>query len=245
MSRITSKLDNRNILSQHPLIAPHLPDTVPLRFSNLQHMLQRYSMLYLKPDNSCQGKGIIRIDRLANNKLKLRTRDDQTTSYHTNILSLWRNILRKKRKRPYLIQQGINSLTKNQRLFDIRVHLFRIHGNWVIGGIIGRIATQNGIATNAYSGGQPKEIMALLREDLGLSWEQQKRTIHDLCQLSLIATEWISRIHPKWSEFGLDIGIDRNGHYWLYEINIKPGLYVFRYEKELLAKLRQMRKKAS
>lgn len=30
-------------------------------------------------------------------------------------------------------------------------------------------------------------------------------------------------------EIGLDIGIDRNGHIWMFEANSKPGRHVFRH----------------
>ncbi|MDD4778967.1 MAG: hypothetical protein PHV53_11870, partial [Fermentimonas sp.] len=44
--------------------------------------------------------------------------------------------------------------------------------------------------------------------------------IHNLCKT--VATTLESASHAIYGELGLDIGIDKNGHPWLIEINSKP-----------------------
>lgn len=46
--------------------------------------------------------------------------------------------------------------------------------------------------------------------------------------MGLIAANVISRVHPKWAEFGVDVGIDPKGRIWIYEVNITPGIKNFR-----------------
>ncbi|SHE69551.1 YheC/D like ATP-grasp [Seinonella peptonophila] len=246
MTDITRKLDNTFLLSHHPRLRNHLPETTALSINSLRYMLQRHQYLYVKPDNSCQGKGILRIDAHEDGRYQLTSRDHNRSYKASSLQNLWKRIQRIKRKnRPYIIQQGIESRTKTGRLFDIRVHLTRIHNQWEIGGFIGRVATEKGIATNAYSGGIPVSIPRLFHHHLNYPHWKQKQLIDQLSYLSHIATHIISSHYPKWNEFGLDIGIDERGHPWIYEINIYPGLYVFRNEKELLHKLRYMRKIAA
>jgi hypothetical protein len=148
-------------------------------------------------------------------------------------------------KRPYLIQQGIPSLTKSKKLFDIRTHLVRVNGEWKLGGIIGRIAHKDPLVTNAYSGGKSKKIMPLLTRELGYTEEQAHLMIQQLSDLSFEAVQTISHVYPKWYEYGLDIGIDEQKRPWIYEINIKPGLLVFEEDKETLEYIKHLRANAS
>jgi hypothetical protein len=241
MKQGIQKLMNHSIMSQNPELYPHLPVTKRLTRQSMQQMLNLSPHLYLKPNNSCQGKGIMRIDRLAKQRFQLQTRDNNKRYTCSTQRALYRLIQEHKRKRPYIVQQGIESRTIDGRLYDIRVHLTRVDDKWHVVGMIGRIAPRKGIATNAYSGGIPVNIDHLLRQHLQLSRFEQKRTLSQLANLSLLATHVISEHFPKWAEYGLDIGRDRWGHLWIYEINIHPGLYVFRFEKELQQRLQYLR----
>ncbi len=242
MGEEISKLGNAKILSSNPQVAPHIPEAHRLNKSNLQQMLQKYSTVYVKPNNSCQGKGIIRIDR-KNDFYLLKTRDKKTTFQYKTIDRVMARIYKEKMNRIYIVQRGIASYTVNNRLYDIRPHLLRIDGEWQIGAIIGRVANQHGVATNAYSGGTPVKIHALLAEHLKLEEQQQEAIIQEITNLSLEATNTFSKAFPKWTEFGLDIGIDSEEHLWIYEINIKPGMLVFRKDRDSYKRIMEMKKR--
>lgn len=236
-----SKIGNAQILSSNQRIAPHIPECHFLTKQNLPYMLHRYPTVYVKPDNSCQGKGVIRIDRLRN-IYQLKTRDKKTTYRFKNVDQVFSRIQKEKMRRVYLVQRGIDSYTKQGRLFDIRTHLLRINGDWELGGIIGRVANRYGVATNAYSGGTPVPIDTLLEDHLGLHEDLQDRYIDKLTDLSIDATDTFSEHYPKWAEFGLDIGMDKEGHLWIYEINIKPGMLVFRKDRPSYKRIMEMKK---
>lgn len=246
MGSVISKLDNCQILRQNKKIGPYIPETLPLSQESLSHMLRHFPFVYLKPDNSCQGKGIMRIDQLPSGEFLLRTRDTRSTSVHFHLPQLWSGISKNKIDRPYIIQQGINSVTLTGHLFDIRVHLMRIKGKWRVAGIVGRVAPRKSIVTNAYSGGISKHVEDLLTDDLGYNPRRAENTIEELCTISKQATKTMSRAYPKWSEFGLDIGIDTFNNIWIYEINIKPGTLVFKnLDRETFRHILNLRKKAS
>lgn len=225
--KVTSKLNNASLLLQYKQTSSHIPQTQLLTQTNLQMMLQSFPFVYLKPNDSAQGKGILRIDH-NEDEYTLRSRDNDVTATHESFSNLWEDIHQKKRKRMYLIQQGILSVTKEGNPFDIRVHLARIQGNWIVAGIVGRLANKDSIVTNAYSGGISRHVHELLEEELHLSPIQSSRLIDQLQSLSLNATKITSQMYPKWPEFGLDIGLDTNLHPWIYEINITPGGKVFK-----------------
>jgi hypothetical protein len=58
----------------------------------------------------------------------------------------------------------------------------------------------------------------------------------------LEATETFSAAFPRWTEVGLDIGIDEDGQLWIYEINIKPGMLVFRDDRPSFERIMKMKK---
>lgn len=241
MQKEISKLGNAQILSRNHYVAAHIPEYHPLTKSSLQAMLNKYHTVYVKPNNSCQGKGVIRIEQ-TDNSYVVKPRDRDKTIRSSSIKGLMRCIQREKMHRSYLIQQGIASYTKNGRLFDIRTHLLRIQGEWEIGAMIGRVATKRGVATNAYSGGTPVPIRLLLKNHLDLNNEKSEAYIERLSTLSFEATQTFGKVFPKWTEFGLDIGIDENNHLWIYEINIKPGMLVFRKDRPSYERIMQMKK---
>jgi hypothetical protein len=236
-----SKIGNAKILSSNHYVAAHIPEYRLLTKANLQAMLHKYPTVYVKPNNSCQGKGVIRIERKYHYYL-VKPRDRDKTYRVSSINELKYCIEREKMKRTYLIQRGIASYTIKRRLFDIRTHLLRISGEWEMGAIIGRVATKRGVATNAYSGGTPVPIQSLLRDHLGYDEGKRENYMEQLTILSLEATKTFGRAFPKWTEFGLDIGIDETGKLWIYEINIKPGMLVFRKDRPSYQRIMQMKK---
>jgi hypothetical protein len=246
MGSVISKWENALLMRQDEYVAPHIPITHRLNEETLKQMLKFFPFVYLKPDNSCQGKGLMRVDRLENGHYELQARDDGTRSTHSSYSSLLQAIKRKKMNRYYIVQQGINSKTLGGRMFDIRVHLMRIDGRWVVAGIVARVARKKGFVTNSYSGGKSKHVFPLLIEKLGYNEEEAHLVIDELTGLSLRATKRISSVYPKWPEFGLDIGIDQEGRLWIYEINIHPGTLVFKnLGREEYRHILKMRKRAA
>lgn len=228
MGTVISKQNNARLLRQSPHLRKHLPQTLPLTRTNLRRMLKKFPFVYLKPDNSCQGKGLFRVDRSGARHFWLRSREDRAPVHYRSLKSLYRDLLYDKMPRRYLIQRGIESQTPSGQMVDIRVHLARIEGKWVTAGIVGRVAPHQRIATNAYSGGKSVYVYPLLTKELGYSHKSALVIIDRMISLSRRAVSVISAHYPEWAEYGLDIGIDTKGRLWIYEINIKPGSLVFK-----------------
>lgn len=246
MGSVMKKMDNAKLLFKNHITAPHIPRTMVLSKESLQVMLRSAPFVYLKPNDSCQGKGLIRIDLLPQNRYLLRSRDFKTSTIHKDLSSLWAKIQQLQMNRTYVIQKGIHSVTRHGRPFDIRIHLIRIHNVWRVAGIVARVAKKKSIVTNAYSGGKSKRLDVLLRQDLHLSKRTSDLLTKRLIHLSMHATKTISSVYPKWNEFGLDIGIDPHHHLWIYEINIKPGSLVFQnLGQRGYDRLQRMRKRSS
>ncbi len=225
---VISKLANARLLAQHGTIRKSVPPILLLTQSNLCRMVEKYSTVYVKPNDSCQGKGIIRIDRLQNGSFLIRTRDYQQQTRCKGKRNMWLKVQRFLRKRLYVVQKGIHSVTRGGIPYDIRIHVLRVKGRWQVGGMVGRLAKKNQILTNRHSGGMAIALDDLLAQGLGLNQIARDQLKRNLAKVGLIAANVISRVHPKWAEFGVDVGIDPRGRIWIYEVNITPGFMNFR-----------------
>jgi hypothetical protein len=206
LADITSKLHNARLLGRLPATAPHLPVTLPMSRESLTAMLEVFPSVYLKPDNSCQGKGVMRVTRLRSGGLTLHTRDRIAAISCPSLSILWNAVQRHKMKRPYLVQEGIESMTLKGQPFDLRVHLMRLDGKWEAAGLVGRIAAPGRVATNAYSAGKSIDVRRLFLGELGWPPQEAERVEGRLLTLSLKTVRLISSVAPAWPEFGLDIG---------------------------------------
>lgn len=224
---VTSKIGNAALLRHTKQVSKHIPKIRPFTRSNLRRMLQAFPFVYIKPNDSAQGKGIFRVDVRPDGSYMLRSRDTDEALFIKDFNPLWVNLNRFKHRRFYIIQQGISSITRAGNPFDIRVHVTRVNGKWVIAGIVSRLANIESIVTNYFREGPSTNVSTLLTEHLHLSSTVSERIIRKLKAVSLKSAKAISTVYPRWSEFGLDIGIDANNKLWIYEINITPGANVF------------------
>ena len=80
----------------------------------------------------------------------------------------------------YIIQQGINSITKDSRYFDLRCHVLRVHGKWIVGGICARVGAPGNIVTTSHIGGTPTPLETLFTQLLDYNEEEQAQVIERL-----------------------------------------------------------------
>lgn len=243
--KVTSKIGNAALLIKHESISSHIPQTQPFTHANLKRMLHTFPVVYIKPNDSAQGKGIFRVDVHPDDSYLLRSRDIDDRWHHKDFDELWNHVNRIKRPRYYIVQQGVSSVTKHGSLFDIRVHMTRVNKKWIIAGMVGRMAPPDGIVTNYFLEGPTTYVSNLLTGYLHLSSTEAERKIQEIKTLSLTTTKIMSSAYPKWSEFGLDIGVDEEQKLWIYEVNITPGASVFQklnYPSYL--RIMQLRKQA-
>jgi hypothetical protein len=245
MNSVTSKLSNYRILKKDRWITTHLPETKVLTLPNLKQMLNAYPTIYLKPDNSCWGMGIIRVSRVSKGRFLLSHQDYNINRHYCSYAALCGAIKRLQMKRPYIVQQGIDSFTKTNQLFDMRVHLMRLNKRWKVVGMVGRIAPKNDIITNT-TRSKYVPVKHALFQYLGYSRQEATDILGYIRQLATLTVINMSNVYPKWNEFGLDLGLDQLGRLWIYEINIYPGTLMFqRLNPKVYRRIHQLRKISS
>ncbi|BCU81872.1 hypothetical protein JIR001_16550 [Polycladomyces abyssicola] len=239
---VKSKLAVAYQLIHTPKIAAHIPKTELLYKNSLKRMIKKYDKVYLKPDRGRKSRGVIRIERLKDDRFKIRYGSHKK---YADRKEIWEKVDSLTKDKKYIIQQAIDSVTKDRRHFDLRCHVLRIHGKWVVGGICGRLGAPGSIVTTSHLGGTPTPIYTLFTRHLKYSSKESIKMILQLKECALKTVKVVSQMYPNLKEFAVDMGIDRKKRIWIYEVNIEPltkGNFKMLPDKTLYRKIQRMRK---
>lgn len=236
---VVSKWAKTQAVIPNRKLAKYIPETRKLNRESLKDMLDRYGMIYVKPNSGTYGIGVMRVERLAGEgdasyRCHIGTKIHTFTQYD----DLYRHIAGLTRKRMYLAQKGIHLLKYRQRRFDLRVMVQQSPaGTWQTTGLIGRVAAPGKIVTNVHNGGTLKPVEVLLQGHAG-SAEKSRLA----WRLRRLGTSVARQLHSKYrgiKEIGLDVALDERLHPWILEINTAPDPYIFRKlkDKRIFAKI--------
>lgn len=242
---LKSKLAVAYQLIHSPEVSVHIPETELLRKSSLHRMLRKHVITYLKPDQGRKSRGVIRIEKLRNNRFKLR-QGTRKTYFHSK-QHLWTKVKVMTRGSRYIIQRAVDSVTKDGRHFDLRCHALRVKGKWKVGGICGRLGEKGSIVTTSHYGGTPTMLDTLFRRHLKYTNKEKNKMKRKLGKCVVKTVSHVSRMYPNLKEFAVDIGIDRRKRIWIYEVNIEPlirGNFKMLPDRTLYRKIQRMRKRA-
>ncbi len=214
-----------DMLTSNPSLLPYLPETRPLNQANLQVMLNRYRVLYVKPANGSLGQGIIKIYGREAGKIQfailkntMQHGSAENTAQFLNKTKSFRD------KKKYIVQQGIDLAKYKDSTFDIRIiYQKNGEGNWIISKKFIRVAARGSSISNISKGGraeQSKIVMShVLHKNKSLIIDKNNEMKY-LCEA--VATTMEKASQSILGELGLDIGIDKEGRLWLIEVNSKP-----------------------
>lgn len=206
-----------------PELREYLPETELFSPQAFIQMIERYPVLFVKPDIGMQGQGVMKV-----------THEDDTYVIQTATQKLIYRDLKKaalKLKKligaeRFLVQQGIDLIRINGSPVDFRslLHL-KPNGKWRFFGIMGKLAAKNQFVTNHSSGGRPIRLHQALGipKENGAEWDMRIK------EFSILIADAMKLHFPKITELGLDIAIDTNHKIWLLEANTKPQYQLFKY----------------
>jgi len=224
IQRVTSKLAKTDVLLKNEDIRRFIPATERMTRSSLAAMLDRYGMVYAKPDIGTYGNGVIRVDRSGSG---YRLRHGTRSYAHTTFEGLYGRIRLIKRPRPYVVQQGIHLLKHANRRFDLRVMVQRrSDGEWETTGVIGRLGAPRKIVTNYHNGGTLKPFSVLMSTHLPK--EERSAFLARLHALGTSVARQLQTRYPSLKEIGLDVAVDAKLHPWILEVNTCPDPFIFR-----------------
>jgi hypothetical protein len=239
---IGDKWDVYNLLRKHGTdIKGTLPDTRIFREPReIWRLLKTYTTVYVKPAKGTQGSGIFRVSRSGGSppKLSIETvggSNNQSTYRRTQQRTLHSQWLEKnvrqfvKKRRRYLVQQGIELLTDQGRILDFRWLVQKlVNEKWDVTARICRIAKARQIATNLHKGGQAipaEEMLKKFEARLGKRASDQLQTMD---RLAIEVAEILDAYLGGNLEFGIDFALDNRGKVWFLEANPRPGRKMLR-----------------
>jgi hypothetical protein len=230
-SEIASKWRKHVILAREPAIHKYLPETAVLTKSELLwEYLSNFSFIILKPVVGTGGRGIIKIGKIGDNKVLLQTGLKKQVFYSKSELVV--HVTRLTKGQSYLIQQGINLITINERPIDFRILLYKRKNQWEFMGGMGKLAAKNKIITNFCKGGKPITVEKALKYGLKLNAEECSELEQKLQALGTVVASTFDKQYKSIRELGLDVAIDKNLHIWILEVNTRPMYNLFRYHAD-------------
>ena len=209
-------------LGKDARVSQYIPDSVKLTTGkDLIFMMRKHPLLYLKPIDGKAGKGIMTVETEANRwVVKQKIGSKLVTKSFLSEAQLWTH-LRSKLQSGYVIQQGINLATYNDRLFDIRVLVQKDGtGTFKLSGVGIRVAGKNSITTHVPRGGSiasPEIVLKEVATEVGYQelLKRLKKTVLELASA-------LESHYPGLGEMSMDIGLDKQGQLWFFEANAKP-----------------------
>lgn len=215
--KIASKTSKQSKLLRDQEIAIHIPQTKSFSANHLKVMLDRYGMVYVKPNVGSGGYGVIKVKRTHKGYyFHASSRKVEFSSFN----GLYSGLKRMMKKKLYLIQQGIDLLTINGSPVDYRVKYVKEYGKWTYKAIVGRVAKPGLAVTNLQRGGQQWSGASAIRATLGSGAVASKKD--KMKYLTRRCTDILLRHYPGLTRLGYDYGIDKKGKIWLFEVNTNP-----------------------
>jgi hypothetical protein len=229
---LPGKWEVMQILRREAYFHRFLPDTRPLvHLQEVLDWLEIKSEIFLKPQGGSQGKGTVYIKKDSKSAVQftLNGRDSLNQPFrlvfdNSGALKLWLKSFVGRRK--YLLQEYLRLHTENGIAYDIRSLVQKNgHGYWELTGMGVRCGQPGSVTANLHGGGSAFETAPFLQ--CLFDKEQVTEQMNTLMELSSKVPLALESAYGRLAELGIDLGIDRNGHIWLLEVNSKPGRSLF------------------
>ncbi|MBP2001670.1 hypothetical protein J2Z69_002715 [Paenibacillus shirakamiensis] len=228
---LSSKWVKTQVLLQDPKGKRYVPDTRRFGSASLKSMLERYHMVYIKPERGTHGIGVIRAEQVREGKQRYKYQYNKITRTYETFDAFVTGLRGAIGGKSYLIQKGIHLLKYQGRRFDIRIMVQKSStGKWETTGIIGRAAAPGKIVTNYHSGGRPMSIDLLLAAHV--HGEKKKALIQELYRFGVTIAKVYQKKYPNFRQIGVDVGLDASLTPWIIEVNTSPDPYIFNQLKD-------------
>ncbi len=208
-------------LKQVAELREYLPETRLLKKAgDIKQMLNSHHSLYIKPVTGSLGHGIIRVTREFG-RFVFKTRNGRV-SHALSINSLYRKIREIIGKKKYIVQQGIDLISYQGSVVDIRTLMQKNgEGVWSITKVYARVGSKGNITSNLASGGTAHPLKKVMEGNF--SQEQINDIRQEIRDLSIKVCKAVEQTSGEiFGEMGVDLGLDKEGRLWLIEVNSKP-----------------------
>ena len=209
----------------------YLPETIPFHHpKQLEQMLDKYDLIYIKPNNGSLGSGVYQIRKKDAQYFCLyRDEEDANRLFKfSSIKGLLHFFQKQCKNEDYIIQQGISLLKVKGKMADFRIHTNKdTKGKWRVSAIACKVSGIGSATTHLISGGSVLSLDEIFNEHS--LYEEKKKKLEEASLI--ISRDLEAKFQEPIAEIGFDIGMDENGEIWLFEANSKPGRSIFLHPK--------------
>lgn len=217
-----SKWSQYHSLHQKRSLRPFLPATDICTKKTLLTYLNTYPEVIIKPCVGQQGRGIVKISITGD--MTFEVHEKQNKKIKSDFDQLYKYIREHYlSQKDYIVQQRISLAEINRNPFDVRVITQYNEGNWIVTGMVVKVAAKDYFVSNRASKLLSLEN-ALSGLENGVSFERCAHWINIVCKM---ASKRLWKNNGELSIIGFDIGIDDKGAVWVIEGNYAPSLSMF------------------
>lgn len=226
-----SKIIKTQPLMKDPFVSSYIPETCEYSMKNLEYMVNKYPSVYIKPDYGSLGVGIIRLKLLEDGKHELSYEKVRRVLPANEAKRALHHKLEKEKS--YVIQQGIDLATLNNRPFDLRAVLQKVMDRWQLSLLYAKVAIEkNAVVTNISRGNRRVPLETVLMNN-DQDWDGLI-TLRHLIDVSHQIAHILGQEFPV-EILGLDMAIDKGGNIWFIEANTKPQVKGLRAVNDALS----------
>jgi glutathione synthase/RimK-type ligase-like ATP-grasp enzyme len=222
-----NKWRKHQTLLKQPTLRSFLPETAVYSRAKLETWLTRYRSVYLKPIVGGGGCGIIRINTIWVGPIRrfvVHTFHGKRTCIHLDqVLSL----IKRYKLKSYLIQQGIDLFQIERRSVDFRVLMGKVNEEWVIFGMMGKVAAKGKHVTNYSRGGDAIQVGVALKQGFQLTQKQIRPIVEKMTTVSQRIAVTLNKSYPLITQLGIDLAIDLKQRIYFLEANSRPNYELF------------------
>jgi YheC/D like ATP-grasp len=216
-----NKWEMHKLLSAQRVDACGLLDTCMYSRKNIIDMLRKYKDVYLKPIDGWGGKQISRIHvKEGGRDLFWETATINVVRRFPDILRLEQALFRVHPNSNCVIQQTAPVTRSNGKPFDIRVHMQKDDlYQWVFAGAVVRTSGTSRLVSNVgISQGSLQSVPSILKKLFPNAVKLHVQVKESLCDTGYQVCHALDQ-YQDFEEVGLDLGLDKKGQLWLFEVN--------------------------
>jgi glutathione synthase/RimK-type ligase-like ATP-grasp enzyme len=227
-----------SVMRKNRQLQPYLPHTVKWSKTNFYNMLRKHKSIVIKPNNGKKGQNIYFIK---SKRGKYLVYINKKRKVFKSRLTAYKFIRKATRKRRFIIQPEINLTRIGNKRVDFRVIVQRktLKSPWVVTGIIARKAGKGYKVTNRHRNGTVLLIQRAMKR-MNLDKNAIKVKVKKIKRISLLAAKTLGPYFARQRIFAVDIGMDKNGSVYIFELNRWPGLRGF-YSLKDKSQIRRIR----
>lgn len=208
------KLQLFELFKSHSILSNYLPTTMEITSKHkLEEFLRSYPFIYIKPASGYKGKNIMKLSKL-DNEAVLIEKIDETVNY-SSFTKVWDHFRSEWETTSYIVQEGIDGALFKGHRYDFRIIVTYLNGTYQHAGIGVRQSYKQEITTHLPNGGIliPYSLLQTPEHDQFID------TLVKHCGPVL------SEAYGFFGEFSIDATVDKQGNYYLFEINAKPMVF--------------------